>query len=147
MYFNWISLTTATQKKEKKHKLICFIIKIAQRATEILFTKLPHHTSDKFPMTSFYFVSSWLAKVNAKLVKANQTYMPSHRAFKSTISCSFGLILNHCFQLRTPLPSTCPPPSCSHNLPSSSAHTIPQCIWHREQPAGTEELRDTKISA
>lgn len=90
--------------------------------------------------------------MNVKLVKANQTYMPSHRAFKSIISFSFGLILNHCFQLRTPpslpFPSTCPPPPpCSHNLPPPPAHTIPQCIWHREQPAGTREPQDAKTSA
>jgi len=47
-----------------------------------------------------------------------------------------------------PLSSTWPPThlSCSHNLfPPQSP--IPQCIWHREQPAGTGELQDTETSA
>lgn len=97
MHYNWIFLN----KQTKIYIQIDWFHtkKNLQRATELFFTKLPHHISDKLEIliTSSYFVSSWLAKVNVKLVKANQTYMPSHRAFRSTISSSFGLILNHCF--------------------------------------------------
>lgn len=49
--------------------------------------------------------------MNVRLVQANQNDIPSHRAFKSTSSRSFGLIFNHFFQLRNPLPSTCPLPA------------------------------------